>query len=86
MTEKFAERILRLRRAMGLTQEDFARRMGVTATTVSRWERGEKVPSMRLILRRIEALEKEAGVGSLPAGRQKRKGPRREPHRDRSSE
>lgn len=34
------EQIRRLRRQRGLTQEEVARALGVTAPTVSKWERG----------------------------------------------
>lgn len=34
-----------LREALGLTQEEFARMLGVSARTVSRWERGESEPT-----------------------------------------
>jgi DNA-binding transcriptional regulator YiaG len=34
----------RLRAQLGLTQEQYARLLGVTWTTVSRWERGQAVP------------------------------------------
>jgi DNA-binding transcriptional regulator YiaG len=52
MAEMTAEEILVARRRMGLTQEQLARRLRVTVTSVSRWERGQK-PSMlaRAVLR-----------------------------------
>ena len=37
--------IRRLRQAEGLTQEQFARLLGVTWTTISRWENGKSQPS-----------------------------------------
>lgn len=37
--------ILGLREAMGLTQEQFGRKLGVTKMTVSRWERGGMRPT-----------------------------------------
>jgi DNA-binding transcriptional regulator YiaG len=50
-----AEEIRQLREALGLTQEQFAREVGVSFSTVSRWEtaRGEPSP---LAWRRIEDL------------------------------
>lgn len=37
--------VLRARRLQGLTQEQFGQRLGVEASTVSRWERGKMRPS-----------------------------------------
>jgi DNA-binding transcriptional regulator YiaG len=37
--------IRRLRQREGLTQEQFARLLGVTWTTISRWENGKSKPS-----------------------------------------
>ncbi len=34
-----------LRKSLGLTQEQFAWKIGVTSTVISRWERGESRPS-----------------------------------------
>ena len=48
------EEIRFLRKYLGLSGEDFARRMGVTASTVSRWERGhEKMSDMAERLLRL---------------------------------
>lgn len=38
-------RIRGLREALGLTQEEFARELGVSFTTVNRWENGHGKPS-----------------------------------------
>lgn len=50
-----------LRERMGLTQEKFAARLGVTFPTINRWENGHTQPSP-LALRQIEALLSELGV------------------------
>lgn len=52
-------RIRRLRVALGLSQERFAQRIGVTAATVSRWERGRTRPRSEALLRLLEELERE---------------------------
>jgi putative transcriptional regulator len=48
-----------LRAALGLTQERFAARVGVTVSTVNRWENGKGTPSP-LAQQRIEELWREA--------------------------
>ena len=51
--------IKRLRSEFGLTQEQFAAKVGVTWSTVNRWENGRGSPSP-LAMRRIEELQQEA--------------------------
>jgi transcriptional regulator with XRE-family HTH domain len=48
-----------LRAALGLTQERFAAKVGVTVSTVNRWENGKGTPSP-LAQQRIEELWREA--------------------------
>jgi transcriptional regulator with XRE-family HTH domain len=52
---ELAKRIKELRLKLGLTQEQFAARAGVTFSTVNRWESGKSKPSP-LAMRRIEEL------------------------------
>jgi DNA-binding transcriptional regulator YiaG len=52
---KSAVQVRRCRQQTGLTQIDFARKVGVSHITVSRWENGWFAPS-RLALQRIEKL------------------------------
>lgn len=52
---ELARRIKELRCKLGLTQEQFAARVGVTFSTVNRWENGKSRPSP-LALSRIEQL------------------------------
>jgi transcriptional regulator with XRE-family HTH domain len=49
--------IRELRDALGLTQEQFAAKLGVTYSTISRWENKKGDPSPLAILR-IEKLRK----------------------------
>jgi len=52
-----------IRREMNLTQEAFARRLGVAVATVSRWERpGGSRPS-RMAATKLKSLEKRLGLG-----------------------
>ncbi len=47
-----------LRTSLGLTQEQFAAKIGVTFSTVNRWENDRDKPSP-LAMRRIEELRNE---------------------------
>jgi len=49
--------IKELRSRLGLTQEQFAAKVGVTFSTVNRWENGKSKPSP-LARQRIEELSK----------------------------
>ena len=50
-----------LRRRLQMTQEEFAHAIGVTVSTVNRWENGHIEPS-RLARRAMEALLSRAGT------------------------
>lgn len=50
--------VKKLRAEMGLTQEQFAAKVGVTFSTVNRWENGKGKPSP-LAMKQIEELRKE---------------------------
>ena len=52
-----SEMIKKLRKQLGLTQEQFAAKLGVTFSTVNRWEAGRSKPSP-LAWREIERLSK----------------------------
>lgn len=47
--------IRELRVTMGLTQEEFAHRLGVTLCTVNRWENNKVAPS-RLAIRQLQSI------------------------------
>lgn len=53
-----ADRIRSLRHRMQLTQEDFAHLIGVTFSTVNRWENGKSTPN-RIASRLLVGLEKK---------------------------
>jgi len=55
-----------LRGRLGLTQEQFAREVGVTFSTVNQWENGRRRPQPFLLKR---LLEMEATSGEVSAGR-----------------
>ena len=48
-----------LMRKHNLSLEDVASRLGVSARSIYRWERGETFPKSRLMLREFEKLKQE---------------------------
>ena len=56
-----SEMIRELRCKLGLAQEQFAARVGVTFSTVNRWENGRSVPSP-LAAKRIDELLEAKGA------------------------
>jgi transcriptional regulator with XRE-family HTH domain len=53
MSEGIGQRIRKLRKALGLSQEEFGKKLGVTLRTIARYERGETIVPDRT-LRQIE--------------------------------
>ena len=58
------EKIRALRLKLGLTQEQFAQKVGVSFSTVNEWENGKRKPSP-LAMKQLESLIQEAGEGSV---------------------
>lgn len=56
--EDIPKKIRDLRAALGLTQEQFAAKIGVTFSTVNRWENGKGKPSP-LAMKQIQQLAKK---------------------------
>ena len=52
---ELADKIKQLRAKLGLTQEQFATKVGVTFSTINRWENGKGNPSP-LAMRQIKEL------------------------------
>ncbi len=50
--------VKKIRKNLGLTQEEFAEKIGVAFSTINRWENDHRKPS-KLALRRIEELTGE---------------------------
>lgn len=49
MNESFGQRFLRLRKESKLTQEDVAKRLNITAQSVSKWENDNSYPDISLL-------------------------------------
>ena len=63
MVERLRERVKELRQKRGWAQEDLAREIGVSLSTVQRWERQDSKPT-RLARRELKRLFQEAGIES----------------------
>ena len=59
--ERLKERVKELRRKMGWSQEDLAREVGVSLSTVQRWEARGAKPT-RLARREIKKFLQAAGI------------------------
>lgn len=55
---KFSDAIIQIRHKCYLTQSDFAEKIGVSFSTVNRWENGKNVPNMKTI-KKLDAFCKE---------------------------
>lgn len=69
MTSEGGRFVYQVRDILNMTQEGFAQYMGLTAGTVSRWERGKTVPALtvRQFLLLVDALSKHGyTVNDLP--------------------
>ena len=60
--EQLRRRVRELRKKRGWTQEDMAREIGVSLSTVQRWERQGGEPTC-LARRELKRFFKEAGIG-----------------------
>ncbi|MDF2540967.1 MAG: transcriptional regulator, family [Herbinix sp.] len=52
----FDERLMKVRKELGITQEDLARKIGVTPQAISKWERGISFPDIDLLSHICELL------------------------------
>ena len=59
--EQLKEKVRELRRIKGWAQEDLAREISVSLSTVQRWESKSSVP-IRLARRELNKLFQEAGI------------------------
>ncbi|MBT9175451.1 MAG: hypothetical protein DDT22_01129 [candidate division WS2 bacterium] len=56
--------IKELRDKLGLTQEQFAQRIGVTFSTINNWEKGTRTPHPFLFQRLLE-IAKDVGLKNI---------------------
>ena len=59
--EQLSEKVREMRKKMGWAQEDLARELDVSLSTVQRWE-GKGAKPTRLARRELKRLFKEAGI------------------------
>jgi type I restriction enzyme M protein len=62
--DEFRQKIKSLRQKMDWTQEDLARKIDVSLSTVQRWEKKHTRPT-RLARRALKSLFKTAGLDSI---------------------
>ena len=58
------QRILALRRSLGLTQTQFAKELGVGQSTVALWETGNRHPGRAAVLEALVRLEHDGQKGA----------------------
>ena len=59
--KNFRQKVKRLRKKKGWTQEDMAHQIGVSLSTVQRWEKRGGNP-IRIVARELSRLFKETGI------------------------
>ena len=62
MNMLFADTLKKLREEKGLSQNEIAKRMYVTRTTVSRWESGHRLPDAAMITRLSDVLGVDVNI------------------------
>ena len=62
--KEISKLIKKLRSRLGLTQEQFAQKVGVTFPTINNWERGTRKPHPFLLKRLLEMAE-ESGLKNI---------------------
>ena len=62
LMEQLSQKVRELRKKAGLTQEDLARQLEVSLSTVQRWE-GKGAKPTRLARRELKRLLQKAGIG-----------------------
>lgn len=63
MIDNYANAIKKLRTTMMLSQEEFAKVLGVSFASINRWENGKHEPTIK-IKRKLRALFEEYNIGT----------------------
>jgi len=71
------ETIRAIREALGVSQEAFARRVGVAYNTVNRWEKGKSLPKSTPIIEKVLELAREAHIDDKVLGSAANQGKRK---------
>lgn len=58
-----ADRVKRIRVQLGISQADFAQKLGVDSNIVNRWEKGKSTPTHARVLKALLDAEREAFGG-----------------------
>ena len=53
-TQRKIDQLKAVRKSLGWSEETCAHHLGVTYSTLNRWERGESLPKSRIILKAID--------------------------------
>lgn len=62
-TREKIERLKTIRKRMGWSEETCAHHLGVTYSTLNRWERGEVIPKSQVVLSAIDHFIVQYGQG-----------------------
>lgn len=65
--DDYSKRIKSIRQQLGLSQEELAHKLGVSFTSVNRWENGQTKPS-KLAKKQIDLLSKKTEKLKDPVG------------------
>lgn len=66
-TSQDSDIVYRVRFALKLTQEDFAREMGCSTSTIAKMEREGRTPGTRALKENLARLAKKSGIESAKA-------------------
>ena len=64
--------VKKLRSKLGLTQEQFAQKVGVTFPTINSWEKGSRKPHP-FLLKRLLGMGEEAGLKNIEISKKTKK-------------
>lgn len=78
--EMINDNIRKARKASGITQKELAAALGVYQKDISRWENGERLPSLEIFAKICRVLNVSADfILEIEIGEEQRKGGRLEP-------